>query len=84
MSDIKASTFYKIIYYILCVSMALIAIMTFFDVIDWLQGKPQNIMGIFLAPIFNPVIIFIDLIFGYWTWSKIKLSRKMIRELKWR
>jgi len=68
----------------LCACFGLIAIMTFFDVLAWIEGKPQDVLGILLAPIFNPVIIFIDLVMGYYVWTRIRHTKKTINQLKWR
>jgi hypothetical protein len=64
--------------------LALLSIMLVDDVWTWLEGRPQNFAGIILAPIFNPVFIFIDCVFIYMIWRRIKHSRKTIKDLKWR
>lgn len=84
MTDIRPITFHKIIFYLLMGVLGLTLVMTALDVIAWLKGQPQDFMGIILAPIFNPVLIFLDCIIIYLIWRKISQSRKMIRELRWR
>ena len=84
MSDIKPITFYRIISYVLYFTMAVAIISTVDDVRSWIGGRPQNMMGILLPPIFNPVILFLDTVVIYMIMRQIKKSRKMIKELKWR